>query len=575
MHFLALAVDYDGTIAENGNVPEHVCTALAGLKASGRKLLLITGRELQALKHHFTQLDLFDLVVVENGALLYDPRTDTEELIADSASTALVERLRDKGVSPLSVGRSVIATWHPFEDAVISSIRELGLELQMTFNKDAIMVLPTGVNKASGLSAALLRLGICELNVVGVGDAENDHAFLAICGCAAAVNNAIDSIKARADICLSQDHGRGVCELIDMLLQKDAALVPVERIGVQLGRTADARKVWLPPESVLLVIGNSGSGKSSYVTWLTERMVEAHQGFCIIDPEGDYLSLDGAVTVGGLTTPPTTEESLHHLLQARLNVVVSTLALDPAARVQLFGELLPFIQQLRSSTGRPYWMVVDEAHYMLPHCAAWPPGFLANMGAIIVALDFDQVCPSLLDAVDVLVTLGSTARELVQRYAQHTQRRCPEFPARSSAPDYFCLWDVRHGGDVVLMAQQQPEQKHHRHSGKYAVGDVGAWHAFYFPSLDQRASNLAEFLSSLARLDDPAFRQHREAGDFSNWFREVIRDDVLANETRLLETMRLYRCGMPRNRSRIWCNRATTWNRSEWSGGVRVYSSSS
>lgn len=535
MHFLALAVDYDGTIAENGNVPEHVCTALAGLKASGRKLLLITGRELQALKHHFTQLDLFDLVVVENGALLYDPRTDTEELIADSASTALVERLRDKGVSPLSVGRSVIATWHPFEDAVISSIRELGLELQMTFNKDAIMVLPTGVNKASGLSAALLRLGICELNVVGVGDAENDHAFLAICGCAAAVNNAIDSIKARADICLSQDHGRGVCELIDMLLQKDAALVPVERIGVQLGRTADARKVWLPPESVLLVIGNSGSGKSSYVTWLTERMVEAHQGFCIIDPEGDYLSLDGAVTVGGLTTPPTTEESLHHLLQARLNVVVSTLALDPAARLQLFGELLPFIQQLRSSTGRPYWMVVDEAHYMLPHCAAWPPGFLANMGAIIVALDFDQVCPSLLDAVDVLVTLGSTARELVQRYAQHTQRRCPEFPARSSAPDYFCLWDVRHGGDVVLMAQQQPEQKHHRHSGKYAVGDVGAWHAFYFPSLDQRASNLAEFLSSLARLDDPAFRQHREAGDFSNWFREVIRDDVLANETRLLE----------------------------------------
>lgn len=535
MHFLALAVDYDGTIAENGNVPEHVCTALASLKASGRKLLLITGRELQALKHHFTQLDLFDLVVVENGALLYDPRTDTEELIADSASTALVERLRDKGVSPLSVGRSVIATWHPFEDAVISSIRELGLELQMTFNKDAIMVLPTGVNKASGLSAALLRLGICELNVVGVGDAENDHAFLAICGCAAAVNNAIDSIKARADICLSQDHGRGVCELIDMLLQKDAALVPVERIGVQLGRTADARKVWLPPESVLLVIGNSGSGKSSYVTWLTERMVEAHQGFCIIDPEGDYLSLDGAVTVGGLTTPPTTEESLHHLLQARLNVVVSTLALDPAARVQLFGELLPFIQQLRSSTGRPYWMVVDEAHYMLPHCAAWPPGFLANMGAIIVALDFDQVCPSLLDAVDVLVTLGSTARELVQRYAQHTQRRCPEFPARSSAPDYFCLWDVRHGGDVVLMAQQQPEQKHHRHSGKYAVGDVGAWHAFYFPSLDQRASNLAEFLSSLARLDDPAFRQHRKAGDFSNWFREVIRDDVLANETRLLE----------------------------------------
>ncbi|NUT90072.1 HAD-IIB family hydrolase [Pseudomonas corrugata] len=536
MHFLALAVDYDGTIAESGNVPAQVCTALATLRDSGRKLLLITGRELQALKHHFDRLDLFDLVVAENGALLYDPRTDTEELIADSASTELVQRLREKGVSPLSVGRSVIATWHPFEGAVITSIRELGLELQMTFNKDAVMVLPSGVNKASGLSAALLRLGICELNVVGVGDAENDHAFLAICGCAAAVNNAIESIKAQADVCLRNDHGQGVCELIDMLLEKDAALVPVERIGMELGQTADARKVWLAPESVMLVIGNSGSGKSSYVTWLTERMVEARQGFCIIDPEGDYLSLDGAVTVGGLTVPPTTEESLHHLLLARLNVVVSTLALDPPARVQLFGELLPFIQQLRSTSGRPYWLVVDEAHYMLPHCAAWPAGFLANMGAVIVALDFEQVCPSVLEVVDVLVTLGSTARELVQRFAQHTQRSSPDFAPRTSAPEYCCLWELRKGNEVVQMTPQQPQQKHHRHSGKYAAGDVGDWHAFYFPSLDQRASNLAEFLSSLARLDDGAFCQHRQAGDFSNWFREVIRDDVLANETHLLET---------------------------------------
>jgi HAD superfamily hydrolase (TIGR01484 family) len=223
MHFLALAVDYDGTIAENGSVPPQVCASLTTLKKSGRKLLLVTGRELQALKHHFPQLGLFDLVIAENGALLYDPATDTEELIADPASIDLVSRLRDKGVSPLSVGRSVIATWHPWEEAVINSIRELGLELQMTFNKDAIMVLPPGVNKASGLAAALRTLGICELNVVGVGDAENDHSFLSICGCSAAVDNTIDSIKANADICLTHGHGDGVCELVDMLLEKDAA----------------------------------------------------------------------------------------------------------------------------------------------------------------------------------------------------------------------------------------------------------------------------------------------------------------------------------------------------------------
>lgn len=536
MHFLALAVDYDGTIAENGSVPAQVCASLTTLKNSGRKLLLVTGRELQALKHHFPHLDLFDLVVAENGALLYDPVTDTEELIAEPASMDLVSRLRGKGVSPLSVGRSVIATWHPWEEAVINSIRELGLELQMTFNKDAIMVLPPGVNKASGLAAALRTLGICELNVVGVGDAENDHSFLSICGCSAAVSNAIDSIKASADVCLSLDHGRGVCELVDMLLEKDATLVPIERIGLELGQTLDAHKVWMPAESVLLVIGNSGSGKSSYVTWLTERMVQAHQGFCIIDPEGDYLTLEDAVTVGGLTVPPTTEESVHHLLQAQLNVVVSALALDPPARIQLFGEMLPFIQDLRRVSGRPYWLIVDEAHYMLPHCAVWPPGFLGNMGAIIVAVDFDQVCPAVLEGVNVLVTLGSTARELVEQFAKRIQRRCPDFPERSPGPEYACLWDLRNDKEVVLLNQLRPTQKHHRHSGKYVAGDVGAWHAFRFSTLCQSASNLTEFLSLSTRLEDTALRGYMNAGDFSKWFREIIRDDVLANKTHQVET---------------------------------------
>jgi len=536
MHFLALAVDYDGTLAENGSVPEEVRASLTALKNSGRKLLLVTGRELQALRHHFPYLNLFDMIVAENGALLYDPATDVEELIADPASTALVSRLRDKGVSPLSVGRSVIATWHPFEEAVITTIRELGLELQITFNKDAVMILPPGVNKGSGLAAALRRLGICELNVVAVGDAENDHSFLSICGCAAAVSNAIDAIKASADIRLVHDHGRGVCELVDMLLDKDAALVPVERIGLLLGQTSETRKVWLAPESVLLVIGNSGAGKSSYVTWLTERMVQAHQGFCIIDPEGDYLTLEDAVTVGGLTVPPTTEESVHHLLQAQLNVVVSALALDPAGRVQLFGELLPFIQDLRSASGRPYWLVVDEAHYMLPHCALWPPGFLGNIGAVIVALDFDQVCPSLLDGINVLVTLGSTARELVEQFASRLRRRCPDFPERLSGPEYACLWNLQNDNQVLLLDQVKPAQKHHRHSGKYVAGDVGAWHAFRFPSLGQSASNLTEFLKASTRLDEPALGSHLQAGDFSNWFREVIRDDVLANKTRVIET---------------------------------------
>jgi hydroxymethylpyrimidine pyrophosphatase-like HAD family hydrolase len=80
------------------------------------------------------------------------------------------------------------------------------------------MVLPSNVNKASGLLVALERLGVSSNQVVGVGDAENDHPFLEICGVAVAVDNALPALKERCDLVTLTDHGRGVEELIAMLL---------------------------------------------------------------------------------------------------------------------------------------------------------------------------------------------------------------------------------------------------------------------------------------------------------------------------------------------------------------------
>jgi hypothetical protein len=82
-------------------------------------------------------------------------------------------------------------------------IRDLGLELNI-ITKGAVMVLPPNINKAAGLQAALAELKLSGHNVVGVGDAENDHAFLQSCGCAAAVSNALPMVKTSADIVLSE-----------------------------------------------------------------------------------------------------------------------------------------------------------------------------------------------------------------------------------------------------------------------------------------------------------------------------------------------------------------------------------
>jgi len=237
LYFLALATDYDGTIAHDGVVDEGTTAALQRFKATGRRLILVSGRQLPDLRRAFAALDIFDRVVAENGASLYDPSTQEERLLASPASMQLMEALRARRVWPLSVGSCIVATWKPHEKTVLEAIRDLGLELQVTFNKGAVMVLPAGVNKASGLSAALIDLRLSPLNVIGVGDAENDQTFLNGCGCSAAVANALPAVKDNVDIVLQRDHGAGVAELISLLCRDEAALVPPTRHTISPDKT--------------------------------------------------------------------------------------------------------------------------------------------------------------------------------------------------------------------------------------------------------------------------------------------------------------------------------------------------
>ena len=164
MRYLALATDFDGTLAKDGVVDEKTLSALERFRDSGRRLILVTGRELEELLGIFPQVDLFDRVVAENGALIYRPGDREQKLIGEPPPPALVEAIRKKGVSPLSVGHGIIATVEPHEIAVLEAIRELGVEWQVIFNKGSVMVLPSGVNKATGLSAVLDEL-LCRLTM--------------------------------------------------------------------------------------------------------------------------------------------------------------------------------------------------------------------------------------------------------------------------------------------------------------------------------------------------------------------------------------------------------------------------
>jgi hydroxymethylpyrimidine pyrophosphatase-like HAD family hydrolase len=229
MRYCALACDYDGTLAWDGVVSEQTLEALQRLKASGWRLLLVTGREIDDLLAHFSQPILFDRIVAENGAVLYRPEAKEQRLLSRSPPGKLIDALREEGIQPLSVGRVIVATRVPQEHAVIKIIRQLGLELQVIFNKSAVMVLPTGVNKATGLAAALKELKLRPERVVGIGDAENDHALIDICGFAATVANALPALREHADWVAPSANGAGVAELIEKLLQESSTRGTGER----------------------------------------------------------------------------------------------------------------------------------------------------------------------------------------------------------------------------------------------------------------------------------------------------------------------------------------------------------
>lgn len=228
MRYLALATDYDGTLAHHGVVDQQTVEALQRLAATGRKLILVTGRQVEDLERVFPQFALFDWVVAENGPVLYRPGSGEIRLLAEPPPAAFVDALRRRAVEPLSLGHVVVATVEPNDAILEQVIRELGLDLQVILNKGSVMVLPNAIDKATGLAEVLHALSLSAQNVVAVGDAENDQTFLALCGRRIAVANALEAVKARADFVTQGRSSAGVRELIDLLIADDLQSVDAD-----------------------------------------------------------------------------------------------------------------------------------------------------------------------------------------------------------------------------------------------------------------------------------------------------------------------------------------------------------
>jgi hydroxymethylpyrimidine pyrophosphatase-like HAD family hydrolase len=540
MRFAALATDYDGTLAHHGVANAMTMAAIKRLRESGRKALLVTGRRLDDLFDTFDEAGAFDLIVAENGALLFNPATREEQTIAEPPPDSFWEALKRGGVRPLDRGRVILATLEDQKDRVLETIAQQNLELQMIFNKGALMILPAGVNKASGLDAALDRLCLSRHNVAGIGDAENDHAFLSACECAVAVANALPALKERSDIVTKGAHGDGVVELIGQMIGDDLAghAEAFGRHSILLGSADDGSELKLPAYGMnVLLAGSSGAGKSSLTTGILERMIDAGYQLCVIDPEGDYQNLPKSVVLGDAKTEPPIDQVLQALNLPQATVVANLVGVPLDRRVDYFDRLLPGLADLQSKLGRPHRIALDEVHHLVPADRRGAP--LPDVDGLIAAtLDPASVWSGLLKRMDAVIAVGESTGKTIRSFAEIAGAAFDGDIPGSLEKGEAVMWR-RKSNEAVHFSVAPCHTPRTRHSRKYAEAMLTPDRSFYFRGPDNklnlRASNLITFVQMMEGVDDETFAFHLQRGDYSNWFRDNIKNAELAEEAGRIE----------------------------------------
>ena len=453
MRYTAIALDYDGTIAHDGVVPPHVLDGLARLKDTGRKLLLVTGRELDELLGIFPGIGLFDRVVAENGALLYRPASGERKDLGEPPPQAFIERLEAEGV-PLSVGNTIVATVRPHENAVLQAIADLGLEYQVIFNKGAVMVLPPGCNKASGLKAALAEIGLSPRNVVASGDGENDHALFELSEYSAAVANAVPKLKDAADHVTTEHHGDGVLEIVAGLIEHDLARMPPRkpRRTLCLGKDENGRDVVLPRRRASVLATGEAADTREFCMAVLERLCKKGYQVCVLDTRGDYAGFKPAVVFGTAENPPAVEEVLTALEKPDVQTVVCLAAVAEEERHQFVERLLIPLRKLREATGRPHWIVLDEASHILPASAHEEdsPGIGAE-NIVYVTTDPAALAPDIVAAVHGIVACGHDAAATLEAFASAVAWGTPALPERAPHEHEALVWFRRSERPVALV----------------------------------------------------------------------------------------------------------------------------
>jgi hydroxymethylpyrimidine pyrophosphatase-like HAD family hydrolase len=545
-----LALDYDGTIAIDGELVPDVARAIAYARSRGIVVLLVTGRILDELRRVAGDLHFVDGVIAENGAVVHFPTSGYTSVLAPAVSTVLVDELTRRGV-PFQAGHCLIDADSTDAPRILEAIRTLELPLVLIFNRARVMTMPQGTSKATGLHAALDILRLSARNTLAIGDAENDHELLRLAELGVAVEWGSETLKSAADAVVAGTDPSAVAAYIRRL--GDSGWLPAPRLPrrlLRLGQTEDGREFALAVRGRnVLVAGDAKSGKSWVAGLLCEQLILHGYCVCVIDPEGDYRSLEalpGVSVLGGEGPPPAPRALLRAIRYPDRSIVIDLSHVEQDRKIEYIRTVLPTLNVLRRRTGLPHRILVDEAHYFLHDAKAHELLDLELDGYIVVTYCASRLPDELLAASEViLVTRESSPAEVEALF------RCCSKSDAADRTQWMMLARLTRGQAVALPVTTEAGgtltrftigrrlTPHVRHREKYVDVPVTEGHAFVFqPNGGEdgyRARTLRQFVEVIERMDDRTASEYLRRGDFSRWLEEVYGDYALAQDLREIE----------------------------------------
>lgn len=553
MKLSAIALDYDGTVTRNETLDSSVREAIALARTNGILVLLVTGRILDELRRVAGDLHFVDAVVAENGAVLHFPDSGHTSVLAPTMPPAFVAELRRRGLQ-VHAGQCLVDGAASDGQKVLDAIRALELPLVLVFNKGRVMTMPQGVSKATGLRVALETLRVSARNTLAIGDGENDHELLRLAEVGAAVEWGSPVLQAAADLTITGPGPSAVSEYIRLLAATGRLPVPVRaRRLLRLGYTEDGREFTLAVRGRnVLVTGDPTSGKSWVAGLLCEQLILHGYCVCIVDPEGDYRSLEalpGVSVVGGEDPPPAPRELLRALRYPDRSLVIDLSRRPQDEKIAYIRTLLPTLRAMRERTGLPHRILLDEAHYFLHGEDAASLLDLEGNGYTVVTYRASHLPEALLARTEVmLVTCESDPVEVDALY-----RRCAGGQA-SAREQWSMVSQIKHGqaaalpitdeamGELRLFSLGPRLTPHVRHREKYVDVPVAEPLAFVFAGTGpvRRVRTLRAFVGSLDLLPPAVLDPYIRRGDFSRWIGDVFGDRPLASELHVLESRHVH-----------------------------------